>query len=207
MASVVLFTSGRVGRIQKLDTIKCADFRMYVYSFNQKATMSGTIQNFNRHRLLPAISIISVFFLLTGEFFSCCLINETFAKDVRQAFAILGFTKPIKAAAITSENPEQHAENSEHHCHGHETVAATLLEEGTALTNHAIFTQDGSCLSELSIAKKTMVGSESFTLQIPSTTMAHFVEPSAIKSFSIDHPRPQNKSSPPIYLLTLRILV
>ncbi len=180
---------------------------MFVNSAKRFAIMSGKIQNFNRHRLLPAISIISVFFLLTGEFFSCCLINETFAQDVRQAFEILGFTKPIKAAAITSENPEQHAENSEHHCHGHETVAATQLEEGISLTNHAMFTQDGSCISELSIAKKTMVGSESFALQIPSNSIAHFVEPSVVKSFSIDHPRPQNKSSPPIYLLTLRILV
>ncbi len=161
--------------------------------------MPGTILKLKRHRLLPAISVLTVSLLLTGEFFNCCRINVAFAVDVRQVIQTLGFITPLKAVASTSEDPD-------HHCHGHE-VHSTSQIDGDAIPGLSMFTQVGSCISDQSIAKKSMVGSESFTLEIPTAATRFLEEPLVVKSFSIDHPRPQNRSSPPIYLLTLRILV
>ncbi len=174
---------------------------MFLYFLDQKDTMPGTILSFKRNRLLPAIAVLSVFFLLTGEFFSCCRINEAFASDVRQAIQSLGLMKPLKMASNTSEDPDHHS-----HCHGHEAPSNAQLDEAVQ-TGYSMFTQDGSCISELSITKKSMVGSESFALEIPTAYVAIFEGPVLVQTYSVDRPRPQNRSGPPVYLLTLRILV
>ena len=163
--------------------------------------MPGTILNFKKHRLLPAIAVLSVFFLLTGEFFSCCRINEAFAQDVRLAIQAMGLIKPLVVVSSTSEDPDHHS-----HCHGHEAHSNSQMEEAVQ-PDHSLFTQDGNCISELSITKKSMVGSESFALEIPTAYVAIFEEPDLVPSLFVDRPRPQNRSSPPVYLLTLRILV
>jgi hypothetical protein len=185
----------------KSGSFNCPEYFIFIYFPDQKDKMPGTILSMKRHRLLPAISFLTVFFLLMGEFFNCCRINEVFANDVRlviQSLGLIGDANPVTAA---SEEQDHHA-----HCHGHEAQSSRLIEHA-AIPAASAYTQDGSCLSELAITKKAMVGSESFTLDISPASVSIGEESILLKYISINRPRPQNRSSPPVYLLTLRLLV
>jgi hypothetical protein len=163
--------------------------------------MAGSILNMKNHRLLPAISVLTIFLLLTGEFFNCCRINESLANNAKLFIQAMGLLKSKTPIASTTE-----AQNSHPHCHGHEAQASEHIEHEIFPSTSA-FTLSESCLSEFAITKKSMVGSKTFSLDISSTPISINEEPFLVKYFSVNKPRPQNRSSPPIYLLTLRLLV
>ena len=163
--------------------------------------MTGTTLSLKRHRLLPAISVLTASLLLTGEFFSCCRINEAFVNNTRAFIQSTGLIRQTTPVASTSEEQDNHP-----HCHGQEAQSAQHIEHEYSAAVSA-YTLDKSCLSELAITKKSMVGSESFSLDISPGPVSISEEPILVKYVSVNKPRPQNRSSPPVYLLTLRLLV
>jgi hypothetical protein len=92
-------------------------------------------------------------------------------------------------------------------CHGHppsnETLAKGELPDGSG----SRLKGDEPCLSESGFAKKA------FTPTDASQTTSFSGTPALVREIPVprlprfEKPRPQNKSSPPVYLLTLRILV
>ena len=163
--------------------------------------MTGTILSLKRHRLLPTISVLTASLLLTGEFFNCCRINEAFAHDVRQFIQSMGLIRQANPVASTSEGQDNHP-----HCHGQEAQSSQSIEHESYPAVSA-YTLDKSCLSELAITKKSMVGSESFSPDISPAPVSTSEELVLFEYVSVNRPRPQNRSSPPVYLLTLRLLV
>jgi hypothetical protein len=171
-------------------------------------------------RLLPAIALITAALLLTGEWFSCCRVNEAFAREIAQFARTLGLvgnatgslaTDKAKAAATAASMAEE--ADAHPHCHRpvvpsahNEAVAATAPDPGFAAESQA-FAQDSRCLSENAITRQSMVGSESLNLgSAPPAIMGQEL-PIAIHFAPVERPRPQNRSGPPVYLLTLRLLV
>jgi hypothetical protein len=154
-------------------------------------------------RSLSVIAILSATFLLTGELFSCCRINEAFAREVARLFQSMGRAGIEKPAAAQADDSDHHA-----HCHGHQAQPLAQAQATSApVTDGTVFHPEGTCISEHSVARQSMVGSESFTWSpFPASTAFRFV-PAPVPTLSVERPRLQNKSSPPLFLLTLRILV
>lgn len=190
-----------------------------------------SVMHFNwsiKKRLLSSISILSASLLLTGEFFSCCRINEALAKNVA------GFIDSIRLSSTAHSSTPSNAPPGERshahsttpfvafseptlakhaHCHGHgpvkenQTHHAITSEDQDHSSADLEIEQDGNCISDMSITKKSMVSSEAVTLEIINAPLAYSIEPILTKPSILDRPRPQNKSSPPLYLLNLQILV
>ena len=160
-----------------------------------KGEMTMSVSSLKRHSLLPVAAFVSAFLLVTGQALSCCCPNEGVSDKVSQAFtALSGKLHP----AASPENAM--------HCAGHEMPA----ESGTsgvvtAGANHCMAAGD-ECMPSSSLAAKVMVGSEfssSWTLPI---VLERMEVARALVSLHLE-PLPQNKSSPPLYLSTLHILV
>ncbi|MEO6097407.1 MAG: hypothetical protein ABIW76_17860 [Fibrobacteria bacterium] len=162
----------------------------------------------NGKGLLPAIALITAALLLTGEWFSCCRINEAFAREIEQvakALGLIGEAAPVVSAAeVADAHP---------HCHGPAAPAApsgevpALHPDADVPQGTPALAQDAHCLSEQAITRQSMVGSESLALESPPEAIALHDFPVATPFASVERPRPQNRSSPPVYLLTLRLLV
>jgi hypothetical protein len=71
----------------------------------------------------------------------------------------------------------------------------------------SLLVSDGSCISEHSFAGKPMAASEYTAPGLVIAVLYWLPEVPAAPSFLALNPRPQNKSSPPLYLTTLRLLV
>jgi hypothetical protein len=176
-------------------------YLIFLYFGDRKDIMSGTIIRLKRHRLLPAISFLSVILLLTGEFFSCCRINEILSNEVHGLILKLGLIRQAHPIASASEEEDHHA-----HCHGHANHSPQQIEI-KVIPGASGYTQDGSCISELSLTKKSMVESVSPTWVLSTASFGICEETAPLKFVSVNRPRPQNRSSPPVYLLTRRLLV
>lgn len=166
--------------------------------------MRGSLSKIKTHPLLPAIALMASVFLLTGQAFNCCHINGAIGGKITAALS--------HWSSSGSDNaPLHHEEESGHaHCHGHAMQAGTAdagagiqkdFDSGSALNQY------GTCLSERIETGKPMLAGD-FTFSPIPTLIAAIVEESAPSpSVRPVSPRLQNKSSPPLYLTTLRILV
>lgn len=180
----------------------CFASGQFIYFPDQKDRMPVLIQKLKkRNGLLAAFSVLSGVLLLTGQIFNCCLINGSFARDAKQFFHGLGVTHSDKHGVAEDADSDPHA-----HCHGKE-IRTDADGNYDPIGNQAGYAQNCRCLSELAIPKQAMVGNQSLFLEPASAPSIAFLEPLLAKSLSIDRPLPQNKSSPPVYLLTLRILI
>lgn len=153
------------------------------------------ITSLRKTRLLPILGILCSILLLTGETLSCCRINESIS-DYLHAFL----------TGSTQSKPAQ-SDESDHHpnCHGHEgnTVAIPNGEGGSG----AHYAMAGTCISEYSLkAKPMLAGDFAFDAEFiagPALPLTF----GTVMPFVPERPRPQNRSSPPLYLTTLRLLV
>jgi hypothetical protein len=160
--------------------------------------MSLSISALRTRRLFRAAALFVSVLFITGQVFNCCLINESFARSVKDLF------RPRAAKVLYAEA----GEDAHPHCHGHaaESEAGGLVAERTSpLDSH--FAQDGTCLSENAFSTKPMVASDFAQAPIPLFAVGWVIHPELPRSFYFERPRPQNKSSPPLYLTTLRLLV
>lgn len=172
----------------------------YSYIRGTKKIMPGIIIILKRNRLLPAVAFFTVFLLLTGELFNCCHINEALSKHVQNLIGNLSWVSHHDPIASVSEG-ENHP-----HCHGGTARSQPHIEKN-GVSGDGGYKQNGSCISERAIIKKSMVESLSPTGSIRAASFAMHAEPILVIPAFVNRPRPQNRSSPPIYLLTLRLIV
>jgi hypothetical protein len=133
--------------------------------------------------------------LLTGETLSCCRINESISASLR---ALVTGSDHHEEAADESGDPHSH-------CHGHAQNA--LPEHGAPIDAGSAYVPFGSCISQYSLQAKPMVAGEfAFSLAILSTQVP-ILAFEGVAPFMPERPRPQNKAGPPVYLITLRLLV
>lgn len=166
--------------------------------------MVRSISRLRKHPLLPTFAILASLFLITGQLFNCCRINESIADDI---------AKWLQAAHLLNPKPNLHGKESAEHlsyCHGHgvksphPNPSSVIAQAGQAEPNVA---PEESCLGENAITAKVMAASQLPTLDLPKIAMTFREKISPKNSVCPENPRPQNKSSPPVYLTTLHLLV
>ncbi len=169
--------------------------------------------------MLASISILMTFLLLSGEFFSCCKINQAFALELHTILsASLGFKNHPNAPLANGMKPdpiESEIQNldSHPHCHGHALASEQKVGTGDNISEN--FTKgdralsvDGSCLSERAITKLAMAQNISFDIDFIHFESAIKLESSIRPVFiALERPRPQNKSGPPLFIFVRQILV
>lgn len=160
--------------------------------------MSVSISALKTRRLFRGVAFLVAILFITGQVFNCCLVNESFARAMKSLFQHGGET------ALHNEDQEAAHPGCHGHAAHHETGA---VHSGMTKAAEPGYTQDGSCLSEQSLSAKPMVASEYAQAPLPLALLAWVPQPEFPQAFYFDRPRPQNRSSPPLYLTTLRILV
>jgi hypothetical protein len=177
--------------------------------------MTVSVIALKKRRLFKGVALGMTFFLLTGQFFNCCRINESFASVLEHMFlpalsakAGTGVAHAEKSGAAPSPEMDEVAD-AHPHCHGHGGAmhAERNSSEAFAFPGDREFNPDRHCLSGQSFNGKPMLACDiaDAHVALPATVLS--VETSVPARFKFEQPRPRNKSSPPLYLLTLRILV
>ena len=174
--------------------------------------MFSLIQKFRLRRLLRAISLLTVFSFLGGEFFNCCFINHAFATKIEKIVTSLTQAEKTRNVFAVMEDEYVHSE-----CHGHSKVQEnvntaeqsqpSVSEHSMPMFNSVAIHREEHCISGQSITHQSMVGNLSLTLEFPAEQVGSIVESILPPLCFLTHPRPQNKSSPPLFLRTLQILV
>ncbi len=166
--------------------------------------MAVSILKLKQHSILPFMAVLSSFLLLSGEFFNCCCVTELYFKGV--SHLVSGATSPVKEPKTQLEsNVEEHHS----HCPGHPSKTLASASPSTQdLSGRNGLKTNNSCFSESSLADKAMVIRElNPSLYSPALILSLVVKNTSFLRMSRPLPRPQNKSSPPLYLLNLRIVV
>src|SRR5882672_8278625 len=107
--------------------------------------MRGSLTSFKQHPLIPAIAMLASVFLITGQTFNCCRINETIAGKIRAAWSHLSSSHSVN----TSIHEEEEADHPHCHGHGHGSHAETAdAYSGTHQDpwSSASLAENGSCL-------------------------------------------------------------
>ncbi|HKP96952.1 MAG TPA: hypothetical protein VJ385_14475 [Fibrobacteria bacterium] len=166
--------------------------------------MRVSISALQSRRLLSGIAFLISFFFLFGQFFNCCLINESIGTALNRAFHSSSHEHEVGAQADADADDDEDA-----HCRGHAGHAhpETIVSSGVEGEATPRFEQVESCLSEQSFSGKPMLASEIAVSHVAISVVHLLAEVPASLPFLFERPRPQNKSSPPLYLTTLRILV
>jgi hypothetical protein len=164
--------------------------------------MSVSISALRSRRLLPGIAFLVAFFFLSGQIFNCCLVNENFGLALMRLFHSSSHGKGTQVHA--DADGDEHAP-----CHGHAAHAQEESIAGSIPTAEGgpLFEGAESCLSEQSFSGKPMLASDIAVAHAPLFMVHVLGEIPAPLPLVFERPRPQNKSSPPLYLTTLRILV
>lgn len=181
--------------------------------------MFRLMQKFRSRSILAAISILTAFTFLTGEIFNCCFINQAIAAKIEKAITT------IQHLVVTNKTQlVMHEEGPHSHCHGHTEPSASAdstanshqaaqqVANFTSLhlkleSNSVAIANEGHCISEQSITQQSMLESLALTLELPTHQISSIIETVPPPLQFVTHPRPQNKSSPPLFLRTLQILV
>ncbi len=177
--------------------------------------MTGSISALKKHSLLPGMALLISSLILTGEVFNCCRINEAFAEQIEllikpssQPIVGLGIQVPQEQSDADHDSPsERH-----HHCLGHgmqtENASSDPCIIETQSDGMATLVPTGEqCISEWSLKGKTMVTSVLPQFIPPMPAVGTVADRVPMLTIHFARPRPQNKSSPPLFLTTLRILV
>lgn len=160
--------------------------------------MSVSISALKTRRLFRGVALLVAILFITGQVFNCCLVNESFAR------AMKGFFRHGGETALHNEDQE----DAHPGCHGHAAHQETAtVHSGMPTSGEPGYNQDGSCLSEQSLSAKPMVASEYAQAPLLPAVFAWVPQAEFPQAFFFERPRPQNRSSPPLYLTTLRILV
>lgn len=176
----------------------------YIFSI-QMGTMAVSLSRFKRHRSVPVVALVSAVLLVSGQVLTCCSINESLSETLAKAFRTLGIIHSHHADIASEHAPKAHP-----NCHGH----ASAGEEG-ASSDHAILIEAGqasyeaheACISEFGFTIKAQPSNPLSLIDLPVQTPIGLIDDYVRTPAWTERPRPQNKSSPPVYLLTLRILV
>lgn len=161
-----------------------------------------TLTSVRKTSLVPALAVLSSFFLVAGQVFNCCRLNETVSESFGKAAHALSHL-----LNHSEEAPKNQAAIAHHGCHGH--ILSSKDQVNGFFQNQAgsHLQADASCLSETGFTPEGLKPSEGFTHPFSTQAPAPLQAVVVLRLPRIEKPRPQNKSSPPVYLLTLRILV
>lgn len=151
---------------------------------------------------VPTLAFALSVLLVIGQALNCCRINETISASIGQVLKTLVHGGPHAASEATGSPRKSHPG-----CHGHGPEAGTESPSPQIPSDGPHYQSGEPCLSELSIASKALVPAPTSDIGL-SIPVASYIPLSAPPRIAhLEKPRPQNKSSPPVYLLTLRILV
>ncbi|HKP98120.1 MAG TPA: hypothetical protein VJ385_20490 [Fibrobacteria bacterium] len=163
--------------------------------------MRVSLHALKRGRLLPGVALIVAFFFLTGRFFACCRFNQNVGAAVSRVLH-----GPVSFGQHGHSDPDH--DPGSHHCHVHTAdaqAAPSVSSHGPA--DACTLAEKDECLSEHAWSGKPMVQSEFVSDQGLLPPAPILAEDSQPLPRLFERPRPRNKSSPPLYLTTLRILV
>jgi hypothetical protein len=169
------------------------------------STMTFSLSKFKKHPVLPVFAMITAVLLISGQIFNCCRLNESLSETLAQAFHRVGITHVKKVSSSTEVEPKSHP-----NCHGHGT------ENGTAPTTNLAqhiepgqsqYSSEESCLSERTFTVNAQPSNPVSLIDLPVQVQVEYIDHFVKLPAQFERPRPQNKSSPPVYILTLRILV
>ncbi|MDQ3001889.1 MAG: hypothetical protein M3Y08_11595 [Fibrobacterota bacterium] len=171
--------------------------------------MSLSLSTFKKQPLLPVISILTAVLLFSGQTLNCCCLNESVSDTLTQTFRSMGLIRDLKPQAASEVEPNSHP-NSHPNCHGYGSEgepASTVVPTQPVDPGQNQFASEAACLSELTFTVNAQPYSPLTLSDFPTQVHIGFIDEFAQRLAQFERPRPQNKSSPPIYLLTLRILV
>lgn len=164
--------------------------------------MAPSLKTLRKSPLLPILAVVVGFFLVAGQTFNCCRLNETLSENIAKALQGIGHWGEHAGADSEVKPVKTHPG-----CHGHPAseesqVANIPLEDAPIQWKSA-----ETCLSELDAAPKALQPPSNPVLD-PFFATAVVLEADLVPLIPrFEKPRPQNRSSPPVYLLTLRLLV
>lgn len=168
--------------------------------------MATTLTSLRKTSLMPVLAMVSSFLLVAGQVFNCCRLNESVSESISENIgkAALAVSRLAGQPDAARENPSVKTHLG---CHGHPPSGETLVKSELPDASGSRLKGDEPCLSESGFSDKA------FTPTDASQTTSFSVAPALVREILVprlprfEKPRPQNKSSPPVYLLTLRILV
>lgn len=164
--------------------------------------MTPSLMSIKKRSALPILAVAISFFLVAGQVFNCCRLNETFSESISKTLNRIGHWGDRPMAGSVALPAKTHTG-----CHGH---PASVEPKTTSVhfANAPIQWKSGeTCLSELDAVPEALQPSADPVLD-PFFAAFRILESEL--DFTVprfEKPRPQNRASPPIYLLTLRLLV
>lgn len=164
--------------------------------------MANTLTTFRKSSLMPILAVATSFLLIAGQVFNCCRLNESISESVGKAALAV-------SQMISHPKVESTVQSGKTHlgCHGHTPSDESIVIADLPIGNGSRVNAEESCLSESGFAIKALTPSDASQTTFFTGTPALIQEIPVPRLSRFEKPRPQNKSSPPIYLLTLRILV
>lgn len=148
---------------------------------------------------LPAMAVAMAIILVAGQVFHCCRFNESLSAAVSKHFKSLGHSG--------SQGSDGHAAKSHPGCHGHgkdpEATPPGVSVEDTG----PVLKGDEICLSEVTVAPKAIPSTSLDVSGLIQSFPIQQLTADPIRPLHFERPKARNKSSPPLYLLTRRILV
>ncbi len=148
---------------------------------------------------LPVIAVAMSFTFVAGQIFNCCRINESLSRGIAHVLKTLSHPKGHHTAGkVASSHPG---------CHGHGESAESKIPTSPDYGSGLHLESDETCLSEESVTPKALQSNPiEFSGLFQESPFLLLISHITIPP-RFEQPKPQNKSSPPLYLLTLRILV
>ncbi len=154
------------------------------------------IASIKNNPLLGPILMVSLFLTLEKQILFCCTLSESVAEKIQEYFG---------GGSSVSEN---------HHAEGHSSPTAKyyVLQDETVLHIESGshpglgFQSSDSCLSE-NADNEIMILGLHFEVALHNGIDFRLPHLPQLLSKVLYTPRPQNKSSPPIFLATIRIQV
>jgi hypothetical protein len=140
--------------------------------------------------------------LVAGQVFNCCRLNETVSEKIARALEGIGHWGNHHGEVAEVTPVKSHPG-----CHGHPASGESQVSGIPVEDAPVQWKPVEACLSELDAAPKSLQPPSNLVLDsffANTLILAADLVPSVPR---FEKPRPQNKSSPPVYLLTLRILV
>jgi hypothetical protein len=168
------------------------------------------LYKFKKHPGLPVLAMVTTMLLISGQVLNCCGINESLSASLAKTLQTLGIIDVHKAKVASEAEPKSHP-----NCpgHGSETASEALV---TAKASQPLvpaepgqnqYAAKESCLSERTLSVNAQPSNPDSPINLAVQAQIAFRAEFARFPVQAEKPRPQNKSSPPLYLLTLRILV
>lgn len=163
--------------------------------------MAPSLTTLRKSPLLPILAVVASFFLVAGQVFNCCRLNETLSENIAKVLKGIGHW-----GEHSSEDSEVKLVKTHPGCHGHPPAGSQVANIPVA-DAPIQWKSAETCLSELDPVPNALPPPANPYFD-PFFATAVVLESDLVHSIPrFEKPRPQNKSSPPVYLLTLRILV